>query len=612
MKNKILKLTLLGLAGIIIINNIVFFSSNILSWDVFGYYLYLPLKFIYHDLSLTNDTLIPSIIQKYHSTATFYQAVKLPEGQYVMKYSLGLSIFYSPFFFIGHIIAKIFHYPADGFSPPYQYSVFIGGIIYSIIGLIVLSKVLLNFFSQKITALLLIILVLATNYLIHVTMYGQNAMSSNYLFLTYSIILYFTILWHKFHRIRDAVILAFTCGITILSRPSEAVCLLIPLLWGNAPGETAIHKFTTLLKHWKQICVFVVILLLVGAPQFFYWKKYTGSWLFDSYSGNPGEGFEFLSPYLGQVLFSFRKGWLIYTPVMIFGIIGFLFLYKRNRMAFYPLLFYFIVNLYVVSSWSCWWYAQSFGARALIASYPVMAIPFGYFLTWLNERKRIFSTIGYAIILCFGLLNLFQIRQFHYGIIDPERMTKDYYFAVFGKLKYREEPRKLLLVQRTLTGTESFTDTIDYKSKVAMFLDFENDALKDSSMSYSGKFSFRMDSLYLFPPNYISTYSGLTQQDHAWIKVTAYLYPTGDPKVNPFSLVFHFNHSGIPYKYYSFNSETMTIRRQEWNKIDLAYLTPEVRKISDTLRVYFWYRGKAPMYLDDLKVEILEKKNPSQ
>ncbi|MGE0076392.1 MAG: hypothetical protein AB7S48_00880 [Bacteroidales bacterium] len=608
MKNLILKVVLVALMIFIVINNFYFFPGNILSWDVFGYYLYLPLKFIYHDLGLSNDTIVHSIIEKYHNTGTFYQAMKMPDGHYVMKYSMGLSVLYSPFFFIGHLLAKMLNYPADGFSLPYQYSIFIGGIVYSITGLIVLAKVLMHFFSKVIASLVLIIIVLSTNYIVHITMYGQNAMSHNYLFFAYSLILWITILWHKSHKIKHIILLAIVCGVTILSRPSEIVCLLIPFFWGIYNKSTAIEKKNLLVKYKGQIITFILIVFLIGIPQFVYWKIYAGKFLFNSYGGNAGEGFEFLRPYILQVLFSFRKGWLIYTPVMIFGIIGFVFLYRKNRTIFYALFVYFIANLFIVSSWSCWWYANSFSQRALIPSYPVMAIAIGYFLSWMKDQKRIVIAIGCCLIIGCTSLNIFQIVQFHNGIIDGDRMTREYYFAVFGKMHATEDDKKLLLINRSVISAEPFNNQDDYSARLLNRLDFENSEKKDSTVAHSAKYSFKMDSSLIYSPCIESPYYDLTNKDHAWVRATVYIYPVKDIKSNPFSLVVNFSHNNYSYKYRTFDSENMNLELNKWNKITFDYLTPEVRRNTDNLVVYVWLRGNETLYIDDLQVEVFEKK----
>jgi len=608
MKNPILKAVLLIIVLFIIINNLIFFPSNVLCWDVFGYYLYLPLKFIYHDLGLQDESIVHSILEQYNNSGTFYQALRLPEGHYVMKYSMGLSILYSPFFFIGHIIAKLSGYAADGFSTPYQFSIFFGAIIYSILAIIILSKVLIRFFSERISAIVLIIIVFSTNYMIHITMSGQNANAHNYLFLAYSLILWLTILWHESYKIKHIVLLAIVCGMAILSRPSEIVCLAIPLFWGITDKKTFIKKIKLLLSNYYQILIFVAILAIIGSFQFIYWKIQTGKFLYNSYGGNAGEGFEFFNPYLLKVLFSFRKGWLIYTPVMMFAIIGFIPMYRKNKINFLALFVFFIFNLYIVSSWSNWWYTQSFSQRSLIPSYPVMAIPIGYFLIWLLEQKKTIKISGMVVMVCLSMLNIFQTIQYANGTIHGDRMTREYYFAVFGKLKSSEEDKKLLLVDRSMDVIESFSNESDYIARSFKVLDFEDFDIRDNLPVNSGFNSFQLDSVNIYSPTIESTYEQLTKRDHAWIKVTAFVFPTEDKIQNPFSLVVHFNHNDYPYKYKAFDSETMDLQINQWNKITYFYLTPQVRKLYDNLKVYFWNRGTSKVYIDDLQVEVLEKK----
>lgn len=595
----------------VIVNNFLFFPSNILSWDVFGYYLYLPFQFIYNDLGIKDDSVIHAIIEKYGSTASFYQATKIPDGSYVMKYSMGLSFFYAPFFFIGHLFAKILNFPQDGFSLPYQCSIFIGGIIYSLLGIWALTKVLLNFFSQRITIILLLVIVFATNYILHITMYGQNALSHNYLFTSYALILWLTILWHKTPKLKYALLLALVCGITILSRPTEIVCLIIPLLWGIKDRSTFFHKLKLLMLYKKHVLILGVIIFLIGLCQLLYWKILTGNFFYYSYGTNAGEGMDLLTPHITEVLFSFRKGWLIYTPVMIFACIGFYFMYKRNRPIFYSLIIYFIINLYFVSSWSCWWYAQSFSQRALIPSYPVMAVALGYFIVWLTLQKNIIRVSGYFLITAFLILNIFQTVQYHYGIIDGDRMTRDYYLTVFGQLKVSEAEKELLLIKRSFDANETFANETDYTSLLSKKIGFESVENKDSLIVHSGQYALKLDSLNIYSPGIELPYNEMTEKDHAWVRASAWVYLTQPLSSNPFSLVVHFtNEKGI-YKYRAFDIDR-PLELNSWNKISFDYLTPEVRKKTDYLKVYIWHRGKYPVYIDDLEIDIFEKISPDK
>ncbi len=608
MKDYKLKITLIGIILFIIINNIIFYPNNILCWDVFGYYLYLPLKFIYHDLGIKHFDTINSILDKYHSTSCFYQGRLTNEGIYVMKYTMGLSIFYAPFFFIGHIWALLSNYPADGFSIPYQYSILAGGVIYSILAIIILAKVLRNFFTERVTIITLLVIVLATNYIVHITLYGQNANSHNYLFFTYSVILWLTIQWHKSHKTKHIILLAIACGLSILSRPSEIVCLLIPLLWGVSSKATLIDKIKLMLQLKKQIIIFAITLTTIGLFQVIYWKIYNGTFYYNGYGGNPGEGFEFLHPYILEVLFSFRKGWLLYTPIMGLAIIGFYFTYKRNVTIFYALFVYFLINLYVVSSWSCWWYAACYSQRALIPSYPIMAICFGYFLTWLSAKKSTFKFAGYTLIALLLLLNIFQTMQYHYGTFEIDRMTKEYYFAVFGKLHSKPSDKKLLLIDRGFGGPEHLANKEDYTYHFLTKIDYENTTKKDATVANSGHYSFKMDSTTTYSPFIECPYKDMTKKDHLWIIVTAYVYPTMDVVKNPFNLTVCFVYNNSNYKYNTFNSDKMNLELNKWNKITFEYLTPEIRTKSDKLRVFFEHKGNETFYIDDVQVDYYEKK----
>ncbi len=122
-------------------------NSHPISWDVGGYYLYLPAQFIYHDLALNDYNKFDSLRTKYEVSSTFYQVHQTPQGKRVIKYTMGNSILYAPFFCMGHIMAKVGNYPADGFSKPYQYAMHWGIFMYMFLALVFARKILLYFFT---------------------------------------------------------------------------------------------------------------------------------------------------------------------------------------------------------------------------------------------------------------------------------------------------------------------------------------------------------------------------------------------------------------------------------------------------------------------------------
>src|ERR1043165_8008600 len=125
-----------------------------LTWDVFGYYLYLP-AFFYDDPGKLHH--IDTLLSKYNPTGSFYQAWKAPSGNYVMKYSCGQAIMYLPAFAIAHVIAKTFGYPVDGMSFPYQAAINFESLIVGCIGLWLLRKILKKYFNDAVIAATLIV-----------------------------------------------------------------------------------------------------------------------------------------------------------------------------------------------------------------------------------------------------------------------------------------------------------------------------------------------------------------------------------------------------------------------------------------------------------------------
>ena len=602
-----LKIVVFLIIAFVIINNYIFIPNNILGWDIFGYYLYLPFSFIYGDITIQNIDALKSIVDVYNNTNTLYQIFPLAEGGHVMKYTMGWSVVYMPYFFIGHIIAVFTEYPSDGFSAPYQISIFIGSIIYTIAGIWFLSKILNHFFKSHISAIVLILIVFGTNYLLHNTMYGQNSMSHNVLFTFYTIVVWSTIQWYKSHKVKHVLLLGIICGLMILTRPTEIVCLLIPLLWPHNSISSFKERISFFKTHKTHIILFGVAVILIGLPQLIYWKSITGQFLYSDY-GNPGEGLDFLSPHTLDVLFSFRKGWFIYTPLMLIATIGFITLYRKNKAYFLPLFTFFILNLYLVSSWSCWWYASSFSQRALIPSMVIMAIPLGYLIQRSLQFKTVIKTSFFILLGLLLFLNVFQTVQFHKGVLPGDRITKDYYFEVFGKLSVDAKTKEdLLLINRSFNGKETLTNEEKYKKRIIHRNEYEEEG-NNSEYVYSGSYSFRLDSTKIYSEPYVIPFKELTASDHAWIRVKAMIYPTKPTEENPTSLFISFQYKGKSYKWRDFSTSLNPLPANEWSEISLEYLTPEVRTKNDNLVIGFWHRGKHSVYVDHLVVEVFEPK----
>lgn len=420
-----------------------------LSWDVSGYYMYLPAVIIYGDIKKCSFK--DSILNKYHPTPDFQQAFQDNSGNYILKYTVGQALLFSPFFLVGHTYTLLFSsYPADGFSYPYQLSIGLGMIIYAFIGLYYLRKILLKFFKDVTTAITLIVLVFATNYLDYSAIDG--AMTHNTLFTLYTILVYCVIKFYEKPSIQNAILIGFFTGLLTLIRPTEIICLLIPLLWGIENYTSFKVRIAFLKRELKYPITTIVVFILIVSIQLIYWKWVSGQWLVYTYGK---EGFNWFQPNFIDGFFSFRAGWLIYSPVCIFSMLGFYQLYKNHREHFYSILIFFILFCYICFSWNEWWYGASLGQRAMIQAYPILSFPLTAFLekVYLKNSTRLILSlfIGFCIYY-----NIWLTHQAHKGgLFRAGEMNAAYLFATFGRYNISTEVESLLDNEEIYKGNQT-------------------------------------------------------------------------------------------------------------------------------------------------------------
>ncbi len=602
---------------VVIISIIVigYTPHNVLGYDVFGYYMYLPLQFKYNDITIQNYDTVSHIFNTYHPSESFYQAIKWSNGNWVMRYPIGISVLYSPFYFIGDVIARLSNYPTDGFSKPYQLSVLYGCLFYTLTGLYFLKKTVASLFNDKTAALTLISIGLGTNYFFHVCFHGQGAMSHNILFTLYILIIYYTIIWHQQFKLKYIVVLGLCCGIAAICRPTEIICVLIPFCYKITNWLSFKEKIRLLKSYFNQIVVFFVLIIAIALLQFTYWKYTSGKFIINPYgASNAGEGLELLHPHILEVLVSFRKGWLVYTPLMLFALFGFRHLYKINKPLFTPVVIYFIVNFYIVASWSCWWYGACFGVRALIPSYAVLSIPLGYAIHSIFQSKLKVVYLS-LVVLCI-VLNLFQSWQMNQGILDTTNMSRPFYVSTFLQTTQPTiEQKKLLLKGKFENGVEVFTneDSLSHTLNFTSFTDFETKinvrqrAFLIDSIHHSGKYSLITNSLNPVSDSIEIAYNQITKKSYIWIKASVYLYSQQITDGLNADFIVEMIHNGYIFKQKKLSITNFNFKANSWNKIETYYLVPDdLRSKKDKIRIRFHNKSKYIIYVDDLLLQSFE------
>ncbi len=396
-------------------------SPDILNNDIHYYYGYLPAIIIDHD---------PELKFVYHPNVQYsrhYWFLISPNGGHVFKMSMGMSFLYFPFFILGHIVAKLFDYPVDGFSEPYLFFLSLSGFVYMLLGIYFLRKILLEYFNEQVTSATIFILALGTNlfyYSVH-----EAAMPHAANFFLFTFIIYLTIKWHKNASWNTSILLGLTIGLVTLIRPSNVLIGLVPLLFSVHDSESLCAKIQYIRTHLSRVFIVGICILIVWIPQLIYWKGVTGEWLYYSYGES--ESFFFQHPRVLETLFSFRKGLFIYTPLMAMSFIGLFFLRNRLPGLKWTIWVFTMLNIYIVSSWWCWWYGGSFGLRAYIDMYALWAFPLAVMLEKILAFKNTIRYSFVSLITMFILLNLFQSVQYWRGALHWDGMNYTLYKSQF-------------------------------------------------------------------------------------------------------------------------------------------------------------------------------------
>ncbi len=387
--------------------------------DITSYYSYLPAALIYNDFQFEYRYELPE-------NEPFDHLWVNTRGDTVFqKMSIGLSYFYLPTFIPAHWYTKNYtDFNANGFSKPYQMALNINTLLFGFLGLLMCWLIAKRFFADWISALIILLMYAGTNLLYYTSV--APGLSHPYSFFLIALMLLLSLYYFDKPSRILLFLLAFTLGLIVLVRPTNLILCLYPVLYGIGKHKDVLMN--TLAKPINYLLVMLAF-FLPWIPQFIYWDYAVGQWFFYSYDQ---ESFFFNRPHIIDGLFSYRKGWLLYTPIMVFALIG-LFLNNQFKSLTRPLLIILPIFMFVVFSWWCWWYGGSFGSRVMIDAYPLLIVGLGSFILWLSKQRFYLKIPAVATLLFCVVLNLNQIWQYSLGMLHWDSMSKKAYWSIFLK-----------------------------------------------------------------------------------------------------------------------------------------------------------------------------------
>ena len=396
---------------------------------------------------------------------------------------------------------------------------------------------------------------------------------------------------------RYLVLTAFIYGLIILIRPANAISIFaLPFISGNWYSfKSAIGNKVKNLDFIPAAVVFLVAL----SPQLIINYLQTGTPILYGYQD---EGFYFNNPQILNFLFSYRKGWLVYTPVflLIFPAIIYI-LRSQTLFASFGLLIFLISQVYIFSSWWNWYYGDSFGMRPMVDYYGLFILVTGLFI--FNACKNWVKILSFIYIGACLILNLIQSYQYAKGIIHADSMSKEAYWYIFLDMD-KDKAKTIAGCDESYYGElshEPFLSTsnsIDSYDKGWLVRD------KNETESYSGDFSVKLTNQNIYSPsfNYLIPDS-LIGYNNIYVKFsTRYLEKESNNAGKSLFVIDIGDDAGNIF-YKSFKVKKIPNNKVNlWQKSHIGFKLPEITPNMKYIKLYIWNIEKQTFYVDDMEI----------
>jgi len=547
--------------------------------DAYFYNRYLPMIFINHKLD--NQT----------------------ENPMVIKYYVGTSLLYLPFFALAYAGSYFLGLPADGYSILFPVFISIGTLFYLISGFCYFNKFLSYYnISPWIKCFIFGVMTFGTTafyYVVNAPGWAHICAFALICFLMYHLKKMVT----DFHKTSIPAIIA---GLSILffTRPTDITILLIaPFLALNFKNLQ--ETFRRILVEKKTILTGMLLAFIPLACQLGIYKAYTGHFFIWSYKN---EGFNFTHPELMKVLFGYAKGFFVYTPICFLSLFGLIPLYKMNRRLFSGIIIYLSLTIYLISSWWCWNYGSTFGPRAFIEHYPVFFFLLALIIQ-VNGRLLKITLITFSMLLC--ALNLFQVYQSLCGILDHDFKTNSKgYWNVFlstqngysGKF-YRFPVDE---TEGNIVGRKCWFNDMEKTDSTWL-----NPTTKSPLNAHSGRFSSEVNKNNCYSIGLRKNLSELRYAKNVVIRVSGWFLVS--KKGSGSFFVMCFKSKGDNLNYNTFNLDGYMLNTHKWEYQVFEMYMPKFTKTIENehaVQAEFYYFNNSPIdcFVDDLKIEFIEFK----
>ena len=571
------------------------YRKTMIDGDGSGLYAYLPAIMIYHSVDFTPVFKYEKSRRPPDYAGHYFHRIN---GTLIDKFTCGTALLQLPFFLLAYILSLLTGFDTDGYNVIFQYATALAALFWAGTGLCFFIKLATLYNIAKKQALLIALTGLFATNLFYYTFVMPSA-SHVYSFALISAFLYFMKKVYLSGKRRSLYISAFILGLIMLVRPVNIlVVAVLPFI--AASPENFMHILRRKIVQ-KDLLILIPLFLLGIFPQLLINFLQTGKLLVWGYQQ---EGFYFNRPEVINFLFSYRKGWFLYTPFMLLLIPSFVTLYKRSKFEFFSFLGFIFVIIYIFSSWWNWFYGNSFGMRPMVEFYALFLLVISFFIT--SVKKRWVKLLLWSFISLTALLNLIQTYQYAHGIIHMDSMNKQAYWKVF--LRTSEKYQGIIAY-----ADESYYGTLDKEPFFSSLNDMETAypgwtvPAEESSLAFSGQVSAHMDKQTEYSPAYLYRIPDtLRGKRNLYIVFSAMIYENEpDAATEALFITDVTDKAGKTLFYKKFKVKKLPddIVRQ-WRPEHIGLKLPEISDDMKQIKFYIWNFPHTDFLIDDMQVAI--------
>jgi hypothetical protein len=386
--------------------------------DGVGYYAFARAPLIEHNLDFTKDFQHanegfrgPRLDENGQPRSEF----RTPTGYLDNHFSVGPAILWTPFLLLAHagvLLARVLgsSVPADGFSAPYRIAMAIATAFYGFLSLLLAFRLARHYVHERWARLATIAIWWASS--LPVYMYFNPSWSHAHSAFAVALFLWY---WHETRSSRSLsqwLILALITGLMLNVYYPNTMVLAVLVVEavpqylsafrrGVAAAAFEAPRLSDLLMRHLFFAALVVLCLL---PTFITRYIVYGGALESGYI--PLRDWLWRSPVFLDVLFSSNHGLLVWTPILLFAIVGLILFRWREPRVGASLLAALLAFYFFIACYPDWAGISSYGNRFFVSLTPLFILGLSVFL---DRLAQFFRSPRMALAAASAFLALFLL-----------------------------------------------------------------------------------------------------------------------------------------------------------------------------------------------------------